>query len=425
MSSAFYHDTQPILLGPPTLTYDTPAYPGLHGFTGTAALQYPTSSMPAEHLSTHSKEPIFATPTSAMAPLVPAEQCIACYPRRDFPDYHYSIGPGMVTVRSPDIERYLVALARKYSMEVGQAAGSATSWPTFQSAESACLSSVKEVRRLLGIQHERDLPDMWCKYIIALAGLATYPDPSHPAHGALWGPAVRDRTAAIIHEIYGYNPPLFDGSVAYLRRAISTPDVLPAHRTQIITMPRHRDAAAATVATDIAPSDSDSDSDEPPRKRARFVHIARQGADPNKVFDALVMSRSKPKLEPTRRLTRQAARLAAIVPELPTYRGQSPEDSGTRSSTAVSCESEETALDTIATTRCHKRKERDGDDVRDEGSGEREDETGALPADRLRKTSWESKRATSTSAAKAPTRLKGSIIAARASITGRRKSRRA
>lgn len=406
MSSAFYHDTQPILLGPPTLTYDTPAYPGLHGFTGTAALQYPTSSMPAEHLSTHSKEPIFATPTSAMAPLVPAEQCIACYPRRDFPDYHYSIGPGMVTVRSPDIERYLVALARKYSMEVGQAAGSATSWPTFQSAESACLSSVKEVRRLLGIQHERDLPDMWCKYIIALAGLATYPDPSHPAHGALWGPAVRDRTAAIIHEIYGYNPPLFDG-------------------TQIITMPRHRDAAAATVATDIAPSDSDSDSDEPPRKRARFVHIARQGADPNKVFDALVMSRSKPKLEPTRRLTRQAARLAAIVPELPTYRGQSPEDSGTRSSTAVSCESEETALDTIATTRCHKRKERDGDDVRDEGSGEREDETGALPADRLRKTSWESKRATSTSAAKAPTRLKGSIIAARASITGRRKSRRA
>lgn len=425
MSSAFYHNTRPILSDSPTLTYDAPTYPGLHGFTGTAALQYPTSSMPAEYLSMHSKEPIFATPTSAMTPLIPAEHCIACYPRRDFPDYHYSLGPGMISARSPDIEQYLVALARKYSMEVGQAAGSATSWPTFQSADSARLSSVKEVRRLLGFQHNSDLPDMWCKYIIALAGLATYPDPSHPAHAALWGPAVRDRTAAIIHEIYGYNPPLFDGSVAYLRREISPPDVPPAHRAQIITMPRHREAAAADAATNIAPSDSDSDSDEPPRKRARFVHIARQGADPNKVFDALVMSRSKPKLEPTRRLTRQAARLAAIVPELPTYRGQSPEDSSTRSSTAVSCESEETALDTIATTRCRKRKERDGDDVRDEGSGEREDETDALPADRPRKTSWESKRATSTSAAKGPTRSQGSINAARVSITRMRKSRKA
>ncbi|KAF9814025.1 hypothetical protein IEO21_05328 [Rhodonia placenta] len=410
MSSAFYHNTRPILSDSPTLTYDAPTYPGLHGFTGTAALQYPTSSMPAEYLSMHSKEPIFATPTSAMTPLIPAEHCIACYPRRDFPDYHYSLGPGMISARSPDIEQYLVALARKYSME---------------SADSARLSSVKEVRRLLGFQHNSDLPDMWCKYIIALAGLATYPDPSHPAHAALWGPAVRDRTAAIIHEIYGYNPPLFDGSVAYLRREISPPDVPPAHRAQIITMPRHREAAAADAATNIAPSDSDSDSDEPPRKRARFVHIARQGADPNKVFDALVMSRSKPKLEPTRRLTRQAARLAAIVPELPTYRGQSPEDSSTRSSTAVSCESEETALDTIATTRCRKRKERDGDDVRDEGSGEREDETDALPADRPRKTSWESKRATSTSAAKGPTRSQGSINAARVSITRMRKSRKA
>lgn len=141
MSSAFYHDTQPILLGPPTLTYDTPAYPGLHGFTGTAALQYPTSSMPAEHLSTHSKEPIFATPTSAMAPLVPAEQCIACYPRRDFPDYHYSIGPGMVTVRSPDIERYLVALARKYSME---------------SSSTRCAVGTRRARSYCG-DHTRDL----------------------------------------------------------------------------------------------------------------------------------------------------------------------------------------------------------------------------------------------------------------------------
>ncbi|EED85029.1 predicted protein, partial [Postia placenta Mad-698-R] len=198
----------------------------------------------------------------------------------------------MLTADHPNVARYLDSLARAYHAHM-EKLGPSTSRFSKQSPAVCKLGKVESVNAMLGAGS--DLDQQQCECILALAALKTYNNPSHPAHFALWGRSIDERTEALVTKIAYHKPALielptgwFGGSEAiwHLRRHQGL--AFPKDRIQRSEEPtkmtlRQRKTASSQCAGHIGP-------DKPPRARARFVHVTQEGSEPSEVLQASLLT---------------------------------------------------------------------------------------------------------------------------------------
>lgn len=159
-------------------------------------IQYPTSSV--------RDDPLHPRPSSPQRHSLPvSSSCSSSRSSQGTPTSPTALrgdkcASHLLTADHPNVARYLDSLARAYHAHM-EKLGPSTSRFSKQSPAVCKLGKVESVNAMLGAGS--DLDQQQCECILALAALKTYNNPSHPAHFALWGRSIDERTEALVTKI--------------------------------------------------------------------------------------------------------------------------------------------------------------------------------------------------------------------------------
>ncbi|KAF9819175.1 hypothetical protein IEO21_02346 [Rhodonia placenta] len=194
------------------------------------------------------------------------------------------LSDGTFTVCHPHVDRYIDGLTRAYR----KANGAPPNYWHVQSLSARRLGEVSRVNALLDIGTELDETE--CECVLALAALKLYTQPTHPAHLALWGRPMDQRTIDLVCKLLSPRPQVIDPPMYWMGERVM---LWHLHQHQNWDFPRQsrtsessgkknacgkRKGTTKAVRDDVQPEIAPRDFS--PREHAVVVRLAKAGMQP-------------------------------------------------------------------------------------------------------------------------------------------------